>query len=133
MIGMIRFLMIGWVSIGNLLILFSIFLITSMTVFSKLVVGKEKFSPSCKRHWESFGIVAEDRFRNQSFFMVSSEEPGIYVEKDDGLISTLKEWCWGREEVEGKVYFIGFNLSLLSLFILCFSCLQVNQSIFKKI
>jgi len=67
MMGMMRFLIINWVFTGNLLVLFSMFLMASIMVFSKFIVNKKKFSSSWRRHWESSGIVADDRFRNQFF------------------------------------------------------------------
>jgi len=61
-----------------------------------LLIGKEKFSPSCNKHCIFVGTVVEDKFKNHLFLIEEREGGGILLRKEEGTSEIVR----GSEEME---------------------------------
>jgi len=89
MVEMNLFLRANCVSMSNLLVFPSMFLISSIIVFSLLSIGSENFSPNCITHWTSCGTVVEVKLISQLFLVEVKDDPGMLSLKIDGSILIL--------------------------------------------
>jgi len=98
--GIARLRMLSWVSILNLFVLHSMFFMNSITTFSFLLVGMEKFSPNCKRHWTSCGMLMLERFTNHLLRIVVREESSLWSRNSGEILISANELSCGSLDLE---------------------------------
>jgi len=91
-LGIALFLRLSCMSMSNFNVLHSKLLINSKIIFLLLWIGSGKLSPSCNKHWTSYGMIVEDKLTSQFFQMISKEESKEPIGKESGSMLIFRLW-----------------------------------------